>query len=399
VNLAAIDIWESKHPPKPNTKSSKSRRRGRKGRHLKHSRNCTISDTVVENQDRETQHISETPPVRPDERLLQNQNKPQESAKSQSPFANDPNPPETSAQILHRSNSLKRAFCTSSESFTPVSIGLTTPSHHSTPQLEESSRELDTSLAFVTQEDGIIPDSQSLPGSSSYVPTSNTSTSGSATQKSRISVPSNFVSPVLTNIQGRDSAESSSNFEVAASQLSLSSSQRSQSAPPSSSAARLSTPPCGAHLPLLVRTSSDPSPANTFKQDQQSPEHRYPTTRYNRPSKRTADSRFTLLASSKQRPRSPEIQIPGSVTRSSEQSSSADTYRLDHSLVIQTQDPLASPKQGERIIQTPVGKSIPGDKVRVVCLWFMNLTDRRILAGWTRDRKYRSTALPDILSK
>lgn len=216
-----------------------------------------------------------------------------------------------------------------------------------------------TSSLGIGESSGIVPDSQSLPGSSSYVPTASTSrdlnitnsldpTSSVRNQERTPAAASDagLVSPV--RVVSNNSIEDFSGIVVLASQPSTESSQRRKSAPPPSSADTSSLLLLGDQPPSLPRSASDPATncrLDRQVQDKDSFITRFANTR-RRVNRVIQDSSQSLSSSQAKDSGSPlqlvEIQVPGSIEQRSFKSVRVDPESAESSLVFQTQVPLES---------------------------------------------------------
>lgn len=214
---------------------------------------------------------------------------------------------------------------------------------------------------------GIIPDSQSLPGSCSYRPGSSTSLAvlgadqAPLTQKSRVLQNSTDLESSSGGfIELNDSIEDSSAVVIEATQPSALGSERCRSEPAPNTTQRSSESPFRAQLRSLPRSTSDPTSTYEGRRQRRPSVSEYPSdpiiahgqvlqgaTDFQSPHQ-------TPVKYTQQRQRSSEVQVPGSDDRSSTQSHAVDGSPV-HSLVFQTQIPLAFASQGSRVSIAPAG--------------------------------------------
>lgn len=217
---------------------------------------------------------------------------------------------------------------------------------------------------------GIIPDSQSLPGSSSYEPTQSTSLAVLGADQAPPAHQSRFLhnSTDLESSTGgfaevHDSIEDSSAVVAVASQLSVIASERSRSEPAPKTTESSSASPFQARFPSLPRSISDPTSTFHDQHRRQAFGSEHPSghhTIHNRVNPGSADFQslhLTRAGHTQQRQRSSEVQVLGSADRRSRQSHAVDDSPA-HSLVFQTQVPLAIASQGSRVSITSAGTSV-----------------------------------------
>lgn len=357
MNTAAVKAWEQRQPSTSNNTSDKTRRQKRRRRRPGAPKDCTSSDIAVETRKPQPQHISETPSHK-----TNNSNSPNDS-RAISRIFDQTNSQSTSklpniiVQVSQHS-SLKRDLYVAYQS----SLSTHTQSSSSFPDQDSGLRKSSpTPAASPSYSNGVIPDSQSLPGSSSYNPPSSASLAVlGADQAPLIHQPQSRVSSNNTNlgtstgevVEANDSIEDSSALVVATSQRSAIASERSKSEPAlntklSSSVSlphSTSDPTSAYHDQERRRASEQPSDHHTsLDQGIQSP------------------AAFQLphqggVRHTQQRQKPSIVQVPGSSDRSSHQNHAVD-YSPAHSLVFQTQVPLAFPSQGSRVSITSTGSS------------------------------------------
>lgn len=241
---------------------------------------------------------------------------------------------------------------------------------HSDSGIGESSPEPEV-LPQHIEKDGIIPDSQSLRGSSSYIPSTSATLEDTVAQQTPLeleaqdsilstnntSLKDRFSGPELPNESPaalEDSIEDSSILEVAASQSSPPH-RRLRSEPPPSSIESWSSP-SGSRCPSLLRSKSDSA---AFYPDQAQC-HKGSVAR---PSRRAQDGRQVLDKSSSI-PRVLSVQASSSrEARShvsvpvSQPASKVDEVNSQHTSVFQTQVPFVPASQATRTSTVSAGTS------------------------------------------
>lgn len=232
---------------------------------------------------------------------------------------------------------------------------------HSDSGIGESSPEPEVPSQHI-EKDGIIPDSQSLPGSSSYIPSTSATLDDTVAQQTPLELeaqnsvlsPDNtppkvgFSGPGLPNespAASKDSIEDSLILEVAASQSSLYHRLRSEPPPPSSTQSWSS--PSGSRCPSLFRSKSDS--AASYSDQVQCPE-----SSVARESRQAQDSRQSVdIGSSISRVHSvqdlssregrPHLTVPVS-----QPGSKVDEVTSQHSSIFQTQVTFVPASQATR---------------------------------------------------
>ena len=363
MNTAAVNAWEQKLSSNPKSISNKPKRQRRRRRRLGAIRDCTTSDTTVELQRPQLEHISETPPHKTNSSVFPNHDRGTSEVLGQTSSHSPLNPPHIIVQVSQHSSLDKDLYTTYQSSLSTQGTSSLLPIH-TQPGLEGSSPPHSPA-----DSNGIIPDSQSLPGSFSYRPTS----SASLAVLGADHTPLNSQHRVLHDntdlesstggvAEAKDSIEDSSAVVIEASQPSVIASERSRSEPAPTTTESSSASSFGAQLRSLARSTSDPTPtyhgqhqrralvskdlcAHSVVQDQviEGPADfqslHQPRAGY-----------------TQQRQRSSKVQVPGSVDRNSHQSHTVDDSPV-HSPVFQTQVPLAFASQGSRVSLTPAGES------------------------------------------
>ena len=209
---------------------------------------------------------------------------------------------------------------------------------HPDSGLGESSPEPDPLWCSRVEKDGVVPDSQSLPGSSSYVPPSSTSLGSTDTHRSlpataielrrlasSISSRETASELLLTNESPaviEDSIDKSSLFEVAVSLPSSRNSHRSKSEPVPSSIENSWPSSTGSGLPSLVQSVSDSA----------------------------------IIDRNTNENTSSSVEVPSSTHPQSERCSKESEASFDQTLVLQTQLLLTLVRRGTRISTTPFGR-------------------------------------------
>ncbi len=349
MNTAAVKAWEQKQSSAFEGNLDRPKRQRRRRKRPGANRDCTTSDIAVVTQRPHHQQISETPSRERDCSDSPNHNRDTSRVSKQ---ASTFNPPSITVQVSQHS-SLDRDLYIAYQS------SLSTQSNLSSLIPRQNSRDRESTPEC----NGTIPDSQSLPGSSSYQPTSSTSLvvlgadQAPLAHQTSLHNSTDLESSSGELARSNDSIEDSSAFVVAASQASIIESERSKSEPAPNTTESSSGSPFGARFPSLPRSTSDPT--STFHHQHRrgaivSEHPRKHHIIYDQVIRGTADFQSphqSGVGQTQQRQRSSEIQVPGSADRSSHQSHNSSA----HSLVFQTQVPLAFASQGSRVSITSVG--------------------------------------------
>ena len=366
MNSAAVNAWEQKLSSDHKSVSSKPKRQRRRRRRPGANKDCTTSDTTVELQRPRPERISETPPHKTNRSISPNHDRGTSEILRQTSLHSPLNPPHIIVQVPQHSSFDKDLYITYQSSLSTQGTSSLPPIH---TQLGLEGLSSPPSTHSPADSNGIIPDSQSLPGSSSYKPTSSASLAVLGADHTPLN-PQHRVLNTNTNLESstggvteaKDSIEDSSAIAIEVSQPSVIASERSRSEPAPTTTESSSISSFGAQLRSLARSTSDPTPTyhgqhqrralvskdlctDSVVQDQvvkgladfQSPDQSRP-------------------GCTQQRQRSAKVQVPGSVDRSSLQSYTLDDSPV-HSLVFQTQVPLAFASQGSRVSLTPAGES------------------------------------------
>ena len=390
MNTAAVEAWKRRVSSTHKSVSNKPKRQRqrRRRRRLGAIRDCTTSDTAVELRIPHPQHISETPPHKTSSSVSPNHNNSTSGVLVHTSCHPTFNTPNIIVQVSQHSSFDKDLYLTYHSSLsTQGTSSLLLPNPKS--GLGESSPPPTTTLSPVDS-NGIIPDSQSLPGSCSYRPTSSASVvvlgadQTPLTQKHCVLHSSTDLESSTSWVaEAHDSIEDSSAVVVEASQPSVIASERSRSEPAPNTTGSSSTFPFGAQLRSLPRSTSDPTSTyhgqcqrRAFVSEHSS-DH---ITVHDQGIQGAADfpsPHQARAGSTQQRQRSSEVQVPGSADRSSHQHHTVDDS-LVHSLVFQTQVPLAFASQGSRVSITPAGMSDsePVTHVGTVTLLTRNAEDQ-----------------------
>ena len=364
MNTAARQAWELKNSASLNAIANKPKRQKRRRRRPGANRDCTTSDTAVELQRPHPQHISETPSHKTISSVSSSGNKGEvrdvEQISSHSPF-NRPNINVRVSQHSSLDRDLYIAYQSSLSAQETPSLLLPDPNSG----IKESSPPPTVHLSI--DSNGIIPDSQSLPGSSSYRPTSSASLAVLGADqfplnhRSRISKNStDLESSTGAVAEADDSIEGSSAVVASASQPSAIVPKRSRSEPTLGTPESSSASPSGARLLSLPRSSSDPTSTYHVRHRRTALFSEYPSDHHiihDQALQGSADlqaPRQTRPGHNHQRQRSSELQVPGSADRSLARKQEVDDSS-SHSLVFQTQVPLAVPSQGSRVSITSAG--------------------------------------------
>ena len=351
MNTAAVKAWEQRQSSTSNNTSDKSRRPRRRRRRPGAHRDCTSTDTAVETRNPEPQHISETPSHKTNNSTSSNQNRATSRIFDQIHSHSTSNLPNIIVQVSQHS-SLDRDLYEAYQS------SLSTQGHSSLslPHPDSGFRKTFHNPApSPSYSNGVIPDSQSLPGSSSYQPPSSASLAVlGADQAPLIHQPQSCFTSNNPNlgsstggvVESDDSIEDSSGVVVATSQPSAITSRRSKSAP---------APNTTVSLP---HSTSDPTSAYHDQQRRRASEQ--PSDHHislDQGIQRSADFQLPYQRGVRHtQQKSSVVQVPASSDRSSDHSHAVDLSPV-HSLVLQTQVPLAFASQGSRVSITSAGSS------------------------------------------
>ena len=356
MNTAAVNAWKRKLSSNHQSISNKPKRQRRRRRRLGVNRDCTTSDITVKLQRPQSEHISETPPHKTDSSISLNHDRGTSEVLGQTSLHSPLNPPHITVQVSQHSSFDKDLYIAYESSLSTQGTS-SLLSIHTQLGLERSSPPPSTHSP--ADSNGIIPDSQSLPGSSSYRPTS----SASLAVLGADHTPLNPQHRVLQNntdlesstggvAEAKDSIEDSSAIVIEASQPSVIASERSRSEPAPITTESSSASSFGAQLRSLARSTSDPTPTHHAQHQRRALVSKDLCTH-----SVVHQSPHRLRAGyTQQRQRPSKVQIPGSVDRSSHQSYTVDDSPI-HGLVFQTQVPLAFASQGSRVSLTPAGES------------------------------------------
>lgn len=358
MNTAAVKAWERRKSSNLQKISDRPKRQRQRRRRSIANRDCTASDTAVEKRRPQPQHISKTP-------------------------SHETNNSSSSYNKRGISRTLDQAPSHSTFSHTGIIVQVSQHSnfnkdlyvaYQSSLSTQGNSQSLipyplsASALAEFSQ-NSIVPDSQSLAGSSSYQPTLSTSSAvlgvdqASLTQKSRVLHNSTDLESSTGDIaEANDSIEDSSAVVVAASQPSFIASERSRSEPAPSTRESSSGSHFGAQFPSLPRSTSDPTSTHHDQHRRRAIVSGHPTIHHianNQTNQRSLGFQSphrTAAGHIQQRQRSSEVQVPGSADRISCQNPAVDDSSA-HSLVFQTQVSLAFASQGSRVSIPAAGTS------------------------------------------
>ena len=366
MNTAAVNAWERKLSSNHKSISHKPRQQRRRRRQLGANRDCTASDTAVKLQRPQTKHICETPPHKTNSSISPNHNRGTSEILGPTSLHYPLNRPNIIVQVSQHSSFDKDLYIAYQSSLstqgttsllrthTQLGLGGSSP-----PPLTHSSAD----------SNGVIPDSQSLPGSSSYRPTSSASLAVLGADHTPL-VPQHRVFHNNTDLESstggvgeaKDSIEDSSAVVIEASQPSVIAlgTLKSKTAPATTESSSPSS--FGAQLRSLARSTSDPTP--TCQGQHQSRAlvskdlcaHSLVRDRVIEDPPNFQSPHQPRTGYTHQRQRSSKVQVPGSVDRSSYQSHTVDDSPA-HNLVFQTQVPLAFASQDFRVSLTPAGES------------------------------------------
>ena len=362
MNTAAVKAWEQKNSSilasisdRPNRQRQKQRRRRPDA-----DRPCTSSDIAAKAQSPQRQHISETPSHEGNNSNHLKDKREIFGSSRYTPSRSNINGPKVVVQVSQHS-SFDRDLYVAYQSPLPT---------QDKPASFIAYSDSETGISLLPAALGSnssIPDSQSLPGSSSYAPTSCASSAvlgvdqAPPIRRSRISCNSTDIESTTGGLADViESSEVSSAIVVATSQPSVTSSARSRSEPLRGTIDSSSASPFGARLPSLPHSTSDPT--STYRSHHQRqiivPEHpsgdRTKLHQIIQYSARFQSFPQAGTEHTQQGQRSSEIQVPGSADRISHQYHEAEDSPT-HSLVFQTQVPLAFASQGSRVSVTSAG--------------------------------------------
>ena len=352
MNAAAIKAWESKSKGSAQHKHNRSTRRAKRKRRGTKSGRLTKFDVAVEDRNQihlfssgESSHTSSTNAYRTRSGIVS-------KSRFQANSLIGSNPSKITVQVSQRSSRDQLNFIPYKSSNSDRE-SLSGPSQSSKFISEGFLRQIDTSSSSITQRCRIIPDSQPLPGSSSFVPTSSESAdsidtlfSGSVSGKST-SRPLHLDTSIVAVSTPDNSVRILLQSDSTITQISGKSTQDSATTPVSSSANRFSLSVLTAHIPLPADKFSNYSSNDTAHQEESaviavhSDEYRLSI----------ADSEVPSCSSSLPKSQqSPEIQVQGSFHQFSDRSIErvTDSDTLEPGFVSQTQIPSETPEQRHR---------------------------------------------------
>ena len=362
MNTAAVKAWERQFSSPLPSVSNRPKRQRRRRKRLGANRGCTLSDIAVELPGPQPQHISETPSHRTGSSVSPDQEKITARVVEQSSSHLRSNIIVQISQHSSLDRDLYIAYQSSLSS--EQTSSLVVP--HKSSGLEGSSP---PTTDLLVDSDGIIPDSQSLPGSSSYRPTSSLSLVVLGADQAPLNHQSRVLQLNNINLESSISAvtESSgsiggSSVVIPASQPSFAASERSRSEPaPSPSRSSLASS-FGPRLPSLPRSASDP---NSNYHDQhihqafiaQHPSDQFVAHDQAIQGPTNFQSAHQTPAGYTQQGQKPsEVQVAGSADQNSYRSHVVDDNPTND-LIFQTQVPLAFASQGSRVSILSAGVS------------------------------------------
>ena len=363
MNTAAVKAWERKLSSPLHGVSTRPKRQRRRRKRLGASRDCTASDIAVQLPQPQPQHISETPSHRIRSSFSPNHRKHTVRVVEQSsPSLNRSNIIVQISQHSSLDRDLYVAYQSSLSSEKTSSLVVS----HKNSGVEESS--LPTAHLLVDS-NGIIPDSQSLPGSSSYRPTSSTSLAVLGADHTPLIHQSSSLQLNSTNLESSTGAVTEANGStkdssagVAASQPSFVASERSRSRPAPNTSGSSSASSFGARLPSISRSASDPISTYHHRNRRRTFISQHPSDHCVAHDQAIQDlidfqsTHQTPVGYTQQRQRPSEVQVPGSADRSSHRTHAVDDDPT-HDFIFQTQVPLAFASQGSRVSILPAGAS------------------------------------------
>ena len=359
MNTAAVKAWEQKQSSTLQGISGRLKRQRRRRRRPGANTNCTTTDIAVETRRPQPQHISETPSHKTNNSDSPNHNGSTSSILEQTPSHSTSNIPNIVVQISQHSSFDRDLYIAYQSSLSTQGHSSSLPSHPGSGLGEPPP----PSAASPSYSNGIVPDSQSFPGSSSYQPTSSVSLAVLGADQAPLTHQSrNLPKNTRGVVEAKDSIEDSSAVVVTASQPSIIASERSKSEPAPNTTLSSSALSYENRHPSLPHSTSDPTSTYHYQHrhravvsEQPSDHHISPDQGIQSPtdfrSPHQGEVRHT-----QQHQKSSEVQVPGSADRSSHQSHAVDNSPA-RSLVFQTQVPLAFASQGSRVSITPAGSS------------------------------------------
>ena len=320
MNTAAVRAWERRQSFTSNDISDKNNRKRRRRRRPGYNKDCTSTDIAVETRKSQSQHISETPSHNTNNSKYPGHNRTTSRDLEQAPSHSTSNLPNITVQISQHS-SLDRDLYVAYQSSLSAQGHSSSLQSHPDSGLGEPAPPA-TSLSY---SHGIVPDSQSLPGSSSYQPTSSPSLAVLGADHSPLihqscisSNNTDLESSTVEVVEANDSIEDSSAVVVAASQPSVIASERSKSEPAPNP--KLSSSVLSCKYPSLPHSTSDPTSAYHDQQrrrasEQPSDHH----TLFDQGIQSSAAFQVPHQRGERhtqQRQRSSEVQVPGSANPS-----------------------------------------------------------------------------------
>lgn len=264
MNTAAVNAWKRKQKLSVNSASSRPKRQRRRRRRQISSEGDWAGVKADKTNNPENKYTNQSTSSRSTRSNLQGHNQIARSLTTQSPVFSTSSRPSLFVQLSPHS-SFDRDLYIAYQSSLSTQGTLPSVLEHSDSGLGESFSEPDIPPPRTFE--GIVPDSQSLPGSSSYIPTSpsgiidyvDTTPISLASQQLSTSQQHTRLDSESTNhqfLQVEDSIDSSL-LEIAATSLSSDTVRRSTSEPASGSAEISSSPPLRARFPSFSRCASD----------------------------------------------------------------------------------------------------------------------------------------------
>lgn len=368
MNTAAIKAWERKDSSTVQSISDRPKRQRRRRRRPGVDIDCTTNDIAVETQRLHPQHISESPSHRTNNINSPNNNRVVSGVSEQTASLSGLNPINITVQVSQHSNFDRDLYIPYQSSLSTRESSSSLPRHPKSAFVQPSPPT--SSTPRTADSKGVVPDSQSLPGSSSYEPTSSTSLVVLGADQDQI-IHQSFVLHNSTDLESstggvaeaNESIEDSSAVAVATGQPSVIASERSRSEPAPKITKPPSSSPSGARFPAIPRSISNPTSTHQDQHQCRTLVSKHLSEHHSVHDQVThIQSAIDSQSSNPTKPRhtqrrqiSSEVQIPGSADRNSHQSHPVYDSPTN-SLVFQTQVPLAFASQGSRVSLTSAGE-------------------------------------------
>ena len=323
MNTAAVKAWERRQSSTSNNISNKNNRQRRRRRRPGANGDFTSTDIAVETQKSQPQHISETLSHKTNNSNSPSKDRTKIRELEQAPFHSTSNLPAIIVQISQHSSLDRDLYVAYQSSLSTQGHSSLLPSHPESGFGEPSP----APATYLSHSHGIVPDSQSLPGSSSYQATPNQSLAVLGADH----FPLNHQSCISSNntdlessigevVEAIDSIEDSSAVVVAASQTSVVASERSKSEPAPSTKLSSSVSSCGAQYPSLPHSTSDSTSAyhdlSRRRASEQPSDHLTLLDQGNQISAILQFPHQRGVRHTEQRQKSSEVQVPGSANPS-----------------------------------------------------------------------------------